>query len=268
MSNAPAFDFGKFIPGFDFLQKLAIPQSGLGGSAPGSWIAPTVSVDELDRRIQELKAVQFWLDQNATAIKATIQALEVQKMTLATLQGMNLSMTEVVKSLTLPAGQSASPAGWPYAAAAPSTTPSDAAAAPPPAEEPPAPAKPARHARKTGQSVTPKATRQPAPAAGMADPVQWWGALTQQFQQIAANALREAGEAVPRSAIDSEAAAAHPASASGTKGVKNTAPGRKAASKKTARKKAARPAARKPAARPARASSQSGWPLPPFKPPR
>ena len=44
-------------------------------------------MEELDKRIDELKAVQFWLDQNAMALKATIQALEVQKMTLATLKG-------------------------------------------------------------------------------------------------------------------------------------------------------------------------------------
>ena len=97
MSDSSAFDFGKFIPGFDFLQKLAT--SGQGAAGPVStlhnWVAPTVSVDELDKRIQELKAVQFWLEQNGTALKATIQALEVQKMTLATLAGMNLSMTEV-----------------------------------------------------------------------------------------------------------------------------------------------------------------------------
>ncbi len=30
------------------------------------------------------------------------------------------------------------------------------------------------------------------PAAGIVDPLQWWGALTQQFQQIAAGALKDA----------------------------------------------------------------------------
>ena len=59
--------------------------------------APTMSVEELDKRIQELKAVQFWLEQNARAITATVvQALEVQKMTPATLQGMNVAMGDMV----------------------------------------------------------------------------------------------------------------------------------------------------------------------------
>jgi hypothetical protein len=58
-------------------------------------------VEDLEKRIEELKAVQFWLDQNAVALKATIQALEVQKMTLATLKGMNFSMGDVANALKL-----------------------------------------------------------------------------------------------------------------------------------------------------------------------
>ncbi|HRL30414.1 MAG TPA: hypothetical protein PKV30_09150, partial [Ottowia sp.] len=161
MSDANAFDFGKFIPGFDFLQKLSASARGAGGAAPGlhSWVAPTVSVDELDKRIKELKAVLFWLEQNGTALKATIQALEVQKMTLAALAGMNLNMAEVAKAFTVPTGGAGTtaappaeppkPEGWPYATApmpASATQPveEDPAAAPaePPAEAAPAPAPP------------------------------------------------------------------------------------------------------------------------------
>ena len=100
MSDPSAFGFGKFVPGFDFLQNLGqAANPGAKGSPQGmpnmaSWVAPTLSVEELDKRIQELKTVQFWLEQNTNALKATIQALEVQKMTLSTLQGMNVNMTE------------------------------------------------------------------------------------------------------------------------------------------------------------------------------
>ena len=93
MSNTPDMSgFGKFVPGFDFLQNLAKQAAGSATqNIPqlpnlGNWVAPTLNVEELDKRIDELKAVQFWLDQNAMALKATIQALEVQKMTLATLK--------------------------------------------------------------------------------------------------------------------------------------------------------------------------------------
>ena len=66
MSESSAFGFGQFVPGFDFLQNLsktAAQAAPATGAVPGmaSWVAPTLSVEELDKRIQELKAVQFWL---------------------------------------------------------------------------------------------------------------------------------------------------------------------------------------------------------------
>ena len=110
MSNASQpFDFSQFVPGFDFLKNLAggaAGGSGAGASAvPGlpslaSWVAPTLSVEEVDKRIQELKTVQYWLEQNGHALKATIQALEVQKMTLSTLRGMNVRMEDIANAFT------------------------------------------------------------------------------------------------------------------------------------------------------------------------
>ena len=68
----------------------------------GQWIAPTLNPEELEKRIGELKTVQFWLEQNARMIGVTIQALEVQRMTLSTLQTMNLPMADLRNALTLP----------------------------------------------------------------------------------------------------------------------------------------------------------------------
>ncbi len=101
MSDAQAFGFGQFIPGYDFFQQLS--QSSKGAALPpfSSWVAPTVSVEEIDKRIEELKAVQFWLDQNGKALAATVQALQVQKMTLSTLQGMNVSMGDLANAFQL-----------------------------------------------------------------------------------------------------------------------------------------------------------------------
>src|SRR2546425_10508559 len=100
MSDASSFGFGKFIPGFDFLQGLA-QSAGSATARPlgrlPEWVAPTVSIEEVDKRITELKAVQFWLDQNGKALAATIQALEVQRMTLSTLQGMRSEERRVGK---------------------------------------------------------------------------------------------------------------------------------------------------------------------------
>ena len=105
MSEQDPLGFGKFVPGFDFLQNLA---KGAGQSIPqlpnlANWVAPTLNVEELEKRIGELKAVHFWLDQNSKALAATVQALEVQKMTLATLQGMNFNMGDVANAFKLKA---------------------------------------------------------------------------------------------------------------------------------------------------------------------
>ncbi|MCY7318958.1 MAG: hypothetical protein LH617_09570 [Ramlibacter sp.] len=171
MSEQQNFGFGKFVPGFDFLQNLSKGASQSQSALPtlSSWVAPTLNVEELDKRISELKAVHFWLDQNSKALGATIQALELQKMTLATLKGMNFNMAQIAEGLKLkPAAKPA--AGEPASMA-------DAASE--------AVAK-ARAGKKTGDGGANKSA-----AAGVVDPMQWWGALTQQFQEIAAGAMRE-----------------------------------------------------------------------------
>ena len=130
MSNASKpFDFSQFVPGFDFLKNLAGGAASGNGSVPGipslaSWVAPTLSVEEVDKRIQELKTVQYWLEQNGHALKATIQALEVQKMTLSTLRGMNVRMEDIASAFTRQA-----------TAAAAVVTPAPAKAAPEPEPE-------------------------------------------------------------------------------------------------------------------------------------
>ncbi|MBS0403909.1 MAG: hypothetical protein JSS18_15700 [Proteobacteria bacterium] len=265
MSEQTPFAFGKLIPGFEFLQQLTAGNAG-GAAATGlsHWVAPTVNVEELEQRISELKTVQFWLEQNLLALKATVQALEVQKMTLLTLRGMNLSMAEVAQAFTMPpaAPSTAAPApaseggsGWPYAdksAAAPAPAPEAEPAEP---DEPKA-AAPAKAPRRPAAAKAPAAA---APAgAGVTDPIQWWGALTQQFQQIATQTLREAARAMPAAEPADLAPADAPAAA-----PKPAAPARKAAA--TKRKKAARKtpapkaAAKAPAPKP---RSLLGWPLP------
>ena len=180
MSDTTPFGFGRFVPGFDFLQNLAKGAAAGMPAMPAAlsgWVAPTMSVEELDKRIQELKAVQFWLEQNARAITATVQALEVQKMTLATLQGMNVAMGDMVGAFS-----AGSPAAQPFKAQP------QASAAPEP-QPAPAPA-PTPAAAKDEQAASSQAE---AKAPGMVDPMQWWGALTNQFQQLAANAMKDAG---------------------------------------------------------------------------
>jgi hypothetical protein len=184
MADSGNFGFGKFVPGFDFLQNLAKGASQGMPQMPSlsNWIAPTLNVEDLQKRIDELKTVQFWLEQNSKAIGATVQALEVQKMTLSTLKGMNFSMGELADALQLKPG------------AASTATPAASPAADPPA--PPA-RKPARRKPATGQAAEGAAS---AAASGAVDPMQWWGALSQQFQQIASDAMRDAAQGMPQAA--------------------------------------------------------------------
>ena len=85
--------FGKLVPGFDFLQNLV---KSAGSTLPGigQWVAPTLDPAEIEKRISELRTVQYWLEQNARMLAATIQALEVQRMTLTTLKTMNVPMAQ------------------------------------------------------------------------------------------------------------------------------------------------------------------------------
>ena len=187
MSDAdnPSFPgFGKLVPGFDFLQNLAKQAAGSATqSIPqlpnlGNWVAPTLNVEELDKRIDELKAVQFWLDQNATALKATIQALEVQKMTLATLKGMNFNMGDVANAFKLKVADSV--AGGVQRVADKARTFSGL-------EVPPT-------SFGAGKPAAKSKAKAGTPPAGVVDPMQWWGALTQQFQTIAADAMKDAAK--------------------------------------------------------------------------
>ena len=195
MSTTPDLSsFGKFVPGFDFLQNLA--KQAAGGAAQsipqlpnlGNWVAPTLNVEELDKRIEELKAVQFWLDQNAMALKATIQALEVQKMTLATLKGMNFNFGDVANAFKLKAADtmmSGVQKVTEKATDAATTVGSIAGSVVPKMPE---------------VEVASKSSKESdAPAGGVIDPMQWWGSLTQQFGQIAATAMKDAAK---QTAID------------------------------------------------------------------
>ncbi len=191
MSDNSPFGFGKYVPGFDFLQNLANSAvKGASSSIPqlpnlGNWVAPTLSVEELDKRIEELKAVQFWLDQNAMALKATIQALEVQKMTLATLKGMNFNMGDVANAFKIRATETVANAVNSVTEKVGETASSVAASVSAPEPTPTPKKKPSAKAK--------------AEVPGLVDPAQWWGALTQQFQQIAANAMKDAAQ---QTAID------------------------------------------------------------------
>ncbi|WP_323012076.1 PhaM family polyhydroxyalkanoate granule multifunctional regulatory protein [Castellaniella sp.] len=61
-------------------------QNLAGGSTLETPAMPSLSPEDLDRRIRELQTVQNWLQLNATMLASTIQGLEIQRSTLKTLQ--------------------------------------------------------------------------------------------------------------------------------------------------------------------------------------
>jgi hypothetical protein len=204
MSDIP--NFAKLVPGFDFLQGL-VKNAGSALPSMGQWVAPTLNPEELQKRIDELKTVQFWLEQNAKMLGTTIQALEVQRMTLSTLKTMNVQMTDLRDAMKVApvasAGSAASAAAGSVAnsfgadalmqaarnamggiaglgkSAAPAAEP---AVAPEPEPAPAPKARPRPDAKAEAPAVA---------ASGVVDPMQWWGALTKQFTQLAASAMKD-----------------------------------------------------------------------------
>lgn len=162
---ADATAFAKLVPGFDFLQGLV---KNAGSALPniGQWVAPTLNPEELEKRIEELRTVQFWLEQNARMLGATIQALEVQRMTLSTLKTMNVQMDDLREAMTLRVPEPAAKAAGATEAAAKKAAP----------------------AKKKAAAKAPAAK---AAAAQAVDPMQWWGALTKQFTELAAGAMKD-----------------------------------------------------------------------------
>jgi hypothetical protein len=76
---------------FAFLSAWPGFSAGGLGQMPSAAM-PTMDIDELDKRIADLKAVDQWLSLNLQLLKTTIQGMEVQRGTLAQLKAMQSSM--------------------------------------------------------------------------------------------------------------------------------------------------------------------------------
>ncbi|MFN3565531.1 MAG: PhaM family polyhydroxyalkanoate granule multifunctional regulatory protein [Burkholderiaceae bacterium] len=189
----PSLPFGDtFGEGFEWMKKMW-SMSGLPGiPSPGSFaqmatrlpqtlpnmIAPTLDVDELDKRIADLRAVEQWLQLNAGMLRTTIQSLEVQRATIVTLKQVGGAMLQPV-------------IGRPDAPSS-ATPPAQGAAKATP--------EPQRRPAKNGRRGTP----QHAPKAGEMplNPAAWWNTLQDQFTKIAAAATAgaESGAEATKSA--------------------------------------------------------------------
>jgi len=188
-------------------------------SVPGL-TAPTLSVEELDKKINDLKAVESWLNLNMSMLRGSIQALEVQRDTIATLKSVGASLASAVN--TGVSDKSIFDAN-PYASAFFHHA-READKTPTPAPAPAAATTPAPEARAEA----------PKPAAGSASAAQpnaWWNMLQDQFKQAVSTAM--VSESMMTDAAAKFAAAAAP--------VKPAAVKKPAAKKPAAKKAAAKP---------------------------
>jgi hypothetical protein len=215
MSSSTGPDLSRMMPGMDFLQSLmagAASSRGAGSAAAPPWLLPTLDLDELDKRIQDLKTVQFWLEQNARLLATTIQTLEVQRMTVATLKGLNVTAADLMKGWTPAAAPGATESESPAAAPAPAAASSGAEGADGEAGETPA---------------APDTAAAEAVGAGVQQALQWWQQVQQQFGQLAAVGAANAAAAAA-TAQAAEPAAEPPAARKRTRRTAASAPRRDA----------------------------------------
>lgn len=158
------------------------------GAMPGmpGMSSPAMSVEDLDKKIADLKAVEAWLNLNLGMLRGTIQTLEIQRGTLATLKTMGDNMARAMNQTGAASDAATAPFAQFFAQAA------QAANAPKPAPAEPQPA--------------PQPDAQPeASNAGMPAAIAWWNLLQDQFRQAVVSAMPGDGGA-PQAEPPSDAA--------------------------------------------------------------
>ena len=170
------------VPGMtdtlEFVKNLWGGMGVPGMSTPGT---PALSTDDLDKRITDLKAVETWLNLNLSMLRTSIQALEVQRGTLATLKSMSESMAQAMgqngdQTASLPPFSAFfNPAGV------------QQAGTPPP------------------QAAQANAA---APDAMMPAAIAWWNVLQDQFSKAVASAMPADGGTPDKTATDKKTDAA------------------------------------------------------------
>lgn len=95
----------------DFVRSL---WNNMGFSFPGM-VTPTLDLDELDKRIADLKAVEGWLKMNLNMLQMTTQGLELQRAALAAVKAMSQQAKDAAeKGDAGEANPFAAAAMWPW----------------------------------------------------------------------------------------------------------------------------------------------------------
>lgn len=93
----------------DPLEFLKGMWGSMGFAVPGM-VTPTMDVNEIDKRITDLKTVEGWLRMNLNMLQMSIQGLEMQRATLAAMQAISQSTSSPEAN----ANPFANPALWPW----------------------------------------------------------------------------------------------------------------------------------------------------------
>ena len=141
-------------------------------------VTPNLSLNDLDKQIQDLKTVESWLTLNMNMLRGSIQALEVQRATIAALKTMGESFTKTANGTAT----SSSNASWPM--------PDNSQASKPPAfdpllaenEEADEEDEPSGSEAKTSEASVPPF-----------NPAAWWTVLQDQFKQALQTAMQDPG---------------------------------------------------------------------------
>ena len=202
----PGFPPAEMLERMWGMMRLSPFGSAFSGAQPGSNLGPSLSmmsdmmapltnVEELDKRITDMRAVEQWLKLNLNMLQSAIQALEVQRATLATLRAFGaFAQSSMAQPASAAAEPSPSATGWPHPQAASGSTSASSSAA----------AEPATDEGEGEAAATP-----PFDASA------WWNLLQSQFNQIAQFAMTQPGAAAEGSVMDSPEGAASASASAG-----------------------------------------------------
>ncbi|MDR1423918.1 MAG: hypothetical protein LBI92_04840 [Azoarcus sp.] len=85
----------------------------MGFSLPGM-MTPTLDVDELDKRIGDMRAVEGWLKMNLNMLQMAIQGLDVQRAAIAAVQAMGQVHERGAGAVDAPEAAGGNPFMWPW----------------------------------------------------------------------------------------------------------------------------------------------------------
>lgn len=210
----------------DMMRRAWQGMAGAGGQEAAAMATP-MSVEDLERRISDLRAVENWLRLNLSMLSSTIQGLEVQRSTISTLMSFAANAAA--------AGASTAGAGT-SGAKSPTPSPLEAVLGIVPGADPTAASTEAMNqAASAVQQGAEQAAQAASTYASSADTAVkgWWDMLQKQFDTLAAATTSSMQNADP-------AHQTAPASADSSLGKKPAKSSPKKAAKATKATKTAR----------------------------